>query len=544
MADTKLSGSSHNNAHHTMDPYVGATIGNCTIVEKINEGGTAFIYRAHNTRFNLDRVVKILKPSLKNEEDFYDRFHQEAQLTARLDHPNILRVYDTGEVDGHFYIEMEYLHGQTLRDYMISNPRISEREILTIAQQLTQALLYAHTIDMTNSSGEKIHGILHRDIKPENIMITTSKMVKLMDFGAAKPMNITSTTVQGTIIGTYHYMSPEQLAGAALDIRSDFFSLGIVLYELFTGQKPFMAENIPALSQKINECRYEKVRKLRPSVTSLTEEFIDKLLSRNPDLRPASEKEILEDLQVCMQSYSGMSVASAMKIPFLVRRYFSSIALVCSCCALVLSIIAVHRSFTGTKAEDVAVLSETSPLPLLERAKELERNGRINEAVRTFLLVPSTEKGGLANEYLEAQVRLAKIYLKQQTQYDKARKILEKLKKNYSDPAIDAYLGEAYFRLGMFDDAKDRFDAALSSQTGSVIPFTTEFKRNMIFFQASSLDKKTSLEKYSRISLIDALKAWNYYMDIAKCSSRQDQECEYAHKRLEYLENIDKSKNR
>ena len=96
------------------DPFIGKTIGNCGILEKINEGGTALIYKAHNTPFDLDRVIKILKPSLIDDEDFFQRFRQEAQLTARLDHPNVLRVFDTGEVNGYFYIEMEYITGQTL----------------------------------------------------------------------------------------------------------------------------------------------------------------------------------------------------------------------------------------------------------------------------------------------------------------------------------------------------------------------------------------------------------------------------------------------
>ena len=153
------------------DPFVGTTIGNCQIIEKINEGGTAFIYKAHNIPFDLDRVVKILKPSLKDEEDFFIRFRQEAQLTARLDHPNILRLFDTGEVNGYFYMEMEYITGQTLREYMITNPKISERDILSIALQVSRALEYAHNVEISGPSGEVIHGILHRDIKPENIML-------------------------------------------------------------------------------------------------------------------------------------------------------------------------------------------------------------------------------------------------------------------------------------------------------------------------------------------------------------------------------------
>ena len=128
------------------DPFVGKTFGHCEIREKINEGGTAYIYKAFNTSFKLFRVIKILKPSLSDEEDFYIRFIQEAQLTARLDHPNILRVYNTGEVDGYFFIEMEYLEGKTLRNLISDGKKISERETLNIASQLAKALNYAHKI--------------------------------------------------------------------------------------------------------------------------------------------------------------------------------------------------------------------------------------------------------------------------------------------------------------------------------------------------------------------------------------------------------------
>ena len=236
---------------HQPDQFIGKTIGNCEILKKINEGGTALIYQAHNIRFDLNRVVKILKPAFTEEEEYFVRFRQEAQLVARFDHPNILRVFDTGQVNGFFYIEMEYIEGQTLREYIRSNPKISEREILSIAAQLVSALEYAHNVHIQSGGSGEIFGILHRDIKPENVMLTHNKIVKLMDFGAAKPLNITSNTMQGMIVGTFHYMSPEQISDSPLDARSDFFSLGIVLYELATGVRPFSATTLTELIERI-----------------------------------------------------------------------------------------------------------------------------------------------------------------------------------------------------------------------------------------------------------------------------------------------------
>ena len=524
------------------DPFIGKTIGNCQIIQKINEGGTAFIYKAHNIPFDLDRVVKILKPSLMDEEDFFIRFRQEAQLTARLDHPNILRVFDTGEVGGYFYMEMEFITGQTLREYMITNPKISERDILSIGLQVTKALEYAHNVEMSGPSGEIIHGILHRDIKPENIMITPGKLVKLMDFGAAKPLNITSNTMQGMIVGTFHYMSPEQLAGGKLDIRSDFFSLGIVMYELFTNQKPFVGENLTALIGKINECKYVKLKKVRPSISALTEELVDKLLSKNPDHRPSSEKEILEDLQVCIHSYSSWGIGRKMKVPFSFKRHFGAVAFFISCLALCLSVSALWRTFFIDSS--APRYSQADSVPVLERAKMLEHDGRFEEAVRMYQMVQPLDKGGLANEYLEAQIRLATIYLKRDKQYDRARKTLEHLRKSYSDPAIDAYLGEAFFRLGLFDDAKDRLEASLTSQTGSVMPQSADFKKEILFYQASTLDKKAALDSYSQASVIDAVKAWNYYIEFCECAIHPSDECAFARKRLSDLDKIDREHGR
>jgi|WetSurMetagenome_2_1015567.scaffolds.fasta_scaffold01640_9 tetratricopeptide (TPR) repeat protein len=525
------------------DPFVGSTIGNCQIIEKINEGGTAFIYKAHNIPFDLDRVVKILKPSLIDEEDFFVRFRQEAQLTARLDHPNILRVFDTGEVNGYFYMEMEYIAGQSLREFIVSNPKIGERDILSIALQIGKALEYAHNVEISGPSGEVIHGILHRDIKPENIMITPGKLVKLMDFGAARPLNITSDTMQGMIVGTFHYMSPEQLAGGKLDVRSDFFSLGIVLYELCTNRKPFTGENLTQLIRAINDCRFARVKKLRPAISSLTEELIDKLLSKDPDHRPASEKEILEDLQVCIQAYSSWSIGRKMRMPFSFKRHFGVVAFAVSLAALALSLLAFYRVyFTDLTAPR---FSQSAAVPLLERGKLNEREGRWDEAAAAYRMVPSLEHGGLANEYLEAQIRLSVIYLKHSKQYDRARRMLERLRTQFSDPAIDAYLGEAYYWLGMFDEARLRLDAALGSQAGSVILINQDFKREILFFQASALDKKAGLNNYTPAALIEALKAWNYFVEFSGCTPRAaDDQCVYARKRLNDLDKIEHDRAR
>jgi serine/threonine protein kinase len=528
---------------NTPDLFVGKTIGNCEILDKINEGGTALIYKAHNVRFKLDRVIKILKPALIDEGEFFVRFVQEAQLTARLNHPNILRVFDTGEVDGYFYIEMEYIAGQTLRSFLMQNTRPGEREILGIALQIVKALDYAHNIRIETPANEVITGILHRDIKPENIMITQDKTVKLMDFGAAKPLNITSNTMQGIIVGTFHYMSPEQIAGKQLDMRSDFFSLGIVLYEMLCGQKPFAAPNLTGLIDKIKSSRYERPRKLRPSVSPLTEELIDKLLSKNPSDRPRTAKEIEESLQICIRSFDAWGTGRRVRVPFSIKRFFPVLSLVMSVAALVLSAL----SFLRVAPQNIAAtaMMQSQPMSLLEKGREVERKGGWSEAVNMYELVPSVKDGGMANEYLEAQVRRAYICFRYLGQFTKARAVLEKLRMEYSDPAIDAYLGQIYFKLALYNEARDRLEAALNSKKGSVIPQTEQWRREMLFYYANSLDRQfTYVDDTSPALLVEAIKAWEYYLQNAACDEKvKDESCAIALARQKELRKIESGIN-
>ncbi len=516
------------------DPFIGKTIGNCEIIEKINEGGTSFIYRAHNKHFDIDRVVKILKPALSGEDANNERFKQEAQLIARFDHPHILRVYDTGEVGGYFYIEMEHLNGQTLREYISANPRINEQEVLSFASQLVSALQYAHNIKIQPPGAQEIHGILHRDIKPENIMITNGKFLKLMDFGAAKALNITSNTMQGMIVGTFHYMSPEQITGNALDARSDFFSLGIVLYELLTGLRPFVSDNLSDLISKIKKCKYPKVRTLRKSISPLTEELIDRLLSRDPFHRPSSAAEIAEIIQHCARSYANWGPAKRVLVPYSIRRHFSLAAVSISFLAFLLSCFALFKSF------DIKIKSpfytDSPTIPLLEQGRNAERKEQWTTAIHYYSMTPSIEKGGLANEYLEAQVRTAAIMINYLNQDAKARRILEALKARYSDPAIDAYLGRVYFQLGLYTEAKDRLESALKSTAGSVIPMTNEFKREILYYSACSIHGIFTKEEQNQALLVEALKAWNFYLEFSKCGEKsQDTECQNAQKQRDEL---------
>jgi serine/threonine protein kinase len=517
------------------DPFVGRLFGNCELLEKINEGGTANIYRAHNVRFHMDRVVKILKSNLSEDDEFFVRFTQEAQLIARLDHPNILRVFDTGEAEGHFYIEMERIEGQTLRAYQASLPRLQEKEVLTIALQIARALEYAHTIKIQTPAGKTIEGILHRDIKPENIMITADKVVKLMDFGAAKPQNIETNTMQGMIVGTFHYMSPEQINGGTLDLRSDFFSLGVVLYELFTGQKPFIAQKLTELIDKIRNCKYERMSAIRPSISPVAEELVERLLTRDPDHRPSNAREIVDAIQICLNTYAAWGSGTMVKVPFSIKRHYGMISLVISSIALVLSTIAVFRP-TGTVRSAGNTIEEPAR-SLLDKARDSESLNRLDAAAAIYELVASPQKGGVANEYLEARIRLAGLLTRRLNQIARARAILEDLRSDFSDPAIDALLGQIYFKMSMYNEAIERLEIAQSSRKGSVIPLNREYKRDVYFYLASAIDRRYTFLDQSPESLVKSLESWNRFINFAECRpiGNHGKDCDIALKRRNEL---------
>ncbi len=518
------------------DPFVGRMVGNCRILEKINEGGSSFIYRAVNVNFNLERVIKILKPSLADDQEYYDRFKQEAQLTARLDHPNILRVFDTGEIGRQFFIEMEYMEGQTLREFLNHHHRIREVDILRIAVQIAEALDYAHNARIqTPTTEEVLHGILHRDLKPENIMLPTGGGLKLMDFGAAKPLSLNHKTLQGTIVGTPHYMSPEQINGEALDARSDFFSLGVVLYELCTGKRPFDSENLAALLARVDACKFELPRKLRPSLSPLTEEIIEKLLSKKPEHRPASAKEILESLQIAHHAMQQWGTGARAKIPFSLRRLYPTLALGFSVFSLTVSVLLTAR-FLPLLRNPAELKNHFSAL--VAKGIDAERKGDVDEALGLYELNPPPEKGGDPESFLLSRLQSARLYLRK-GQLTKARALLEGLRHRYQDPALDATLGILYFKSALYLEAKDRLEAALESPKQTVLRRSDsfnpeEFRSEALYHLAAAWDGQLTYVDSRPEFREKAIRAYRRFLDFSGCSG-EDKRCEQAKKRIDDL---------
>ena len=194
----------------------------------IGGGGMANVYLARDIILDRDVAIKVLRPEFANDPEFIERFDREAQAATSLAHPNIVNIYDVGEEDNILYMAMEYVDGLTLKEYIHEHGPLPVPEAIEIMKQLTDAIAHAH-----------MNGLIHRDIKPQNILVDSYGRVKVTDFGIAIALSATSLTQTNSILGSVHYLSPEQARGGMATKKSDIYSLGIVFFELLTGQLPF-----------------------------------------------------------------------------------------------------------------------------------------------------------------------------------------------------------------------------------------------------------------------------------------------------------------
>jgi len=264
---------------------IGKTISHYKILEELGRGGMGVVYKAEDTKLRRTVALKFLTPQALGTEDEKARFIHEAQAAAALNHPNICTVYEIDELEGRSFIAMEYIEGRSLRDIIASGPM--KLEIAQgIAIQIAGGLHAAHQ-----------RQIVHRDIKPANIMITGEGRVKIMDFGLAKSPGRTQLTREGTTLGTVAYMSPEQSRGEAVDSRTDIWSLGVMLYEMVTGQAPFRGDYEQAVIYSILHEDPEPVTALRTGVPVELERIAHKAMAKNASDRYQRADELLVDLR-------------------------------------------------------------------------------------------------------------------------------------------------------------------------------------------------------------------------------------------------------
>src|SRR5689334_10969358 len=271
-------------------------IGNCRIVEEVASGGMAVVYRAVQDPLGRTVAIKALKTSAAAEENVTTRFEREAKSLAVLQHENIIHVYDFYAERGAMFIVMEYVQGIDLYDLLEKCGRLPYDVAAIVAMQVARALDYIH-----------YRGIVHRDIKPANIMIARTGGVKVMDFGIARDTSFGDLTEAGTGIGTPAYMSTEQVLGDKLDARSDIFSLGVVLYQMVTGRKPFIEDEKRSAMHKIRLEKHEGVRKLNPEIPRELERIIDKCLEKQPRDRWRSAQHVVMALERFLAKHVEMN---------------------------------------------------------------------------------------------------------------------------------------------------------------------------------------------------------------------------------------------
>ena len=255
------------------------------IIKSIGEGGMANVYLAYDTILDRNVAIKVLRGDLANDEKFVRRFQREALSASSLSHPNIVAMYDVGEDDGLYYIVMEYVEGKTLKQLLKKRGSITLSEAIDIMLQLTDGMAHAHD-----------SYIVHRDLKPQNIMIEDDGQIKITDFGIAMALNSTQLTQTNSVMGSVHYLPPEQAAGKGTTIKSDIYSMGIIFYELLTGELPFKGDSAVEIALKQMKEPLPDVHKLNNDIPQSIENIILKSTAKNPKNRYDDAKSMHNDL--------------------------------------------------------------------------------------------------------------------------------------------------------------------------------------------------------------------------------------------------------
>jgi serine/threonine-protein kinase len=261
--------------------------GRYRVEEQLGRGGMAQVFKGTDTVLGRPVAIKVLAPQFAQDEAFVARFRREAQAAARLNHPNLVSVFDTGSDDGTHYIVMEYVEGRTLADFLSAGGRLMPQRAIELATAVAQGLAFAHA-----------QGVVHRDIKPGNIMVTRQGEVKVMDFGIAR-LTTSAETIEQTaaVLGTAAYLSPEQARGEAVDARSDIYSLGCVLYEMLVGRPPFSGDSAVAVAYKHVQEAPVPPSHLNADVSPQLDAVVMRALSKNRANRYQSADEMRVDME-------------------------------------------------------------------------------------------------------------------------------------------------------------------------------------------------------------------------------------------------------
>ena len=274
------------------------------IIKSIGEGGMANVYLAYDTILDRDVAVKVLRGDLADDEKFVRRFQREALSASSLSHPNIVEVYDVGDDNGQYFIVMEYIDGKNLKDLLKKRGKLTVSEVVDIMGQIADGLSVAHD-----------SYIIHRDIKPQNIMILENGLVKITDFGIAMAMNATQLTQTNSVMGSVHYLPPEQASGKGSTLKSDIYSMGILMYELLSGVLPYRGDNAVEIALKHLKEPLPSIREELPEIPQSVENIILKAAAKNPKNRYNDAREMYEDLITCLDESRANEAKLEYKYP-------------------------------------------------------------------------------------------------------------------------------------------------------------------------------------------------------------------------------------
>ncbi len=274
------------------------------IIKSIGEGGMANVYLAQDVILDRRVAIKVLRGDLANDEKFIRRFNREAVSASQLAHPNIVEIYDVGEDENTHYIVMEYIEGKTLKQLLKKRGHLTVGEAVDIMSQLADGVAVAHR-----------SYIIHRDLKPQNIMIQEDGQIKITDFGIAMAMNSSQLTQTNSVMGSVHYLPPEQASGKTATIKCDIYSMGILFYELLTGILPFKGENAVEIALKHMKDPLPNVRRQNSSVPQSVENIILKCSAKNPKNRYSDIKELQKDLEIALDEDAKNQAKHVYKYP-------------------------------------------------------------------------------------------------------------------------------------------------------------------------------------------------------------------------------------
>lgn len=270
-----------------MNELAGQSLGGYLLEEEIGRGSMGMVYRGRQIALGREVAIKVLPRALARDTSYVARFIREAQIIAGLNHPNIVQIYDAGQQGGHLYFVMEFVQGPTIGSLLQIDTVMPQHLAAEYAAQIADALDFAY----------KERNVIHRDIKPENLMLDRWGKIKVMDFGLARAPGHQQITVAKTLVGSIYYASPEQVWGQTLDNRSDIYALGVVLYEMVTGQRPFTGRTLPELTTAIVSGPLRRPGTLNPELSSGLERIILTAMSRQRDDRYAQADFMAQELR-------------------------------------------------------------------------------------------------------------------------------------------------------------------------------------------------------------------------------------------------------